>query len=508
MMGKKSALPVRAQGPHGRAHDGSPAVWQARAVSDTTTTRSVALGWLDAERDAAPPEVTALVIAWSAAEPHRIGELALVADDDGPRMLGRGEAEAGDAHPRLGFVRQRPGALSPAPAIQGPAISKDQLLLTPASGGVAFERVGRCPVLVNGTAVDKGVLRPGESIALKHQLLLHCTRRPAQMGALQSYPSDRLHPFGGPDAHGIVGESLAVWELRDQLAFCASADTHVLLLGESGAGKELAARAIHALSRRAAKPIVTRNAATFPEGIIDAELFGNVKDYPNPGMEARRGVIGEADGSSLFLDEIAELPVTLQAHLLRVLDAGGEYQRLGDAQVQSADLRLIAATNRDPGELKHDLLARLTLRVSLPGLGDRREDIPLIVRQLLRNAAAKNPSIGERFFGDDGEPRIDPELVEALLHHRHTHHVRELDTLLWKAIGSSKGRYIACSDAVRDDIVRDEPEPAADPEDIDADALRRCLERHDGKVARAYKELGLKSRYAMYRLMKKYGIEG
>lgn len=477
-------------------------------MSDTTTTRSVALGWLDAERDTAPPEVTALVIAWSAAEPRRIGEVALIADDDGPRMLGRGEAEEGDAEPRLTFQRQRPGASMPTPAIHGPAISKDQLRLTPTSQGLAFERVGRCPVLVGGATVDKGVLRPGESIALKHQLLLYCTRRPAQMGALQSYPVDRRHPFGAPDEHGIVGESLAAWELRDQLAFCAGADTHVLLLGESGAGKELAARAIHMLSRRSQKPIVSRNAATFPEGIIDAELFGNVKDYPNPGMEARRGVIGEADGSSLFLDEIAELPVTLQAHLLRVLDAGGEYQRLGDAQVRKADLRLIAATNRDPGELKHDLLARLTLRVSLPGLGDRREDIPLIVRQLLRLAVAKNPSIGERFFTDDGEPRIDPELIEALLHHRHSHHVRELDTLLWKAIGSSKGRYIAYGDAVRDDVIIDEPTPAADPEDLDADTIKRSLERHDGKVARAYKELGLKSRYAMYRLMKKYGIEG
>ena len=421
-------------------------------------------------------------------------------------MLGRGGPEEGDNHPRLQFCRQRPGVLVPTPGVQGPAISRDQLLLSPTDKGLAFERVGRCPILAGGAAVDKGVLRPGETIALKHQLLLFCTRRPAMMGELQSYPTSDLHGFGAPDPHGIVGESLAAWELRDQLAFCAGADTHVLLLGESGAGKELAAFAIHALSKRGGKTMVSRNAATFPEGIIDAELFGNVKDYPNPGMEARGGVIGEADGSSLFLDEIAELPVTLQAHLLRVLDAGGEYQRLGDSQGRKADLRLIAATNRDPGELKHDLLARLTLRVSLPGLGDRREDIPLILRHLLAIAVEKNPTIGERFFNPDGQPRIDPSLVHALLQHQHSHHVRELDALLWKAIGSSKGRYIAFTDAVKDEIKPAEPEPAQ-AEDLSEEAIRACLSRHDGKVARAYKELGLKSRYALYRLMKKYGID-
>jgi DNA-binding NtrC family response regulator len=479
-------------------------------MSDRGNTRSVALGWLDAERQAAPKEVTALVIVWSGAEPHRIGEVALIADDAKPQMLGRGDALDNDEHPRLQFQRQRPGALVPTAAIEGPAISHDQLLLTPTNNGLGFERVGRCPVSVCGSAVNKGVLQPGETISLKHQLLLYCTRRPAQIGALQSLSSE-LHGFGAPDTHGIVGESVAAWELRDQLAFCASADNHVLLLGESGVGKELAAQAIHALSRRAKKTMVSRNAATFPEGIIDAELFGNVKDYPNPGMEARHGVIGEADGGSLFLDEIAELPSTLQAHLLRVLDGGGEYQRLGDPQVRKADLRLIAATNRDPSELKHDLLARLTLRVGLPGLGDRREDIPLIVRHLLRLAVKKNPTIGERFFagdvGDLGEARIDPELIDALVRHRHTHHVRELDTLLWKAIGSSKGRYIACTDAVKTEVQAEEIANVTG-EDLDADTVRESLERNHGKVARAYKELGLKSRYALYRLMKKYGIEG
>jgi DNA-binding NtrC family response regulator len=251
---------------------------------------------------------------------------------------------------------------------------------------------------------------------------------------------------------------------------------------------------------------VSRNAATFPSGIIDAELFGNVKNYPNPGMDARPGLIGEADGSTLFLDEIAELPSELQAHLLRVLDAGGEYQRLGDAQPRRADLRIVAATNRDPSELKHDLLARFVLRLGLPGLGDRREDVPLLVRHLLKAAVAKNPQIGKRFFTKDGEPRVDPDLIEALLRQRYTHHVRELDELLWRAIAASRGTYVAFADDLKARLEPEPPESAAIEEELSEERIREALARHDGKVSRAYKELGLKSRYALYRLLKKYAI--
>src|SRR5690348_15490748 len=127
---------------------------------------------------------------------------------------------------------------------------------------------------------------------------------------------------------------------------------HVLLTGASGTGKELAARAIHALSKRSGQRLVARNAATLPESLIDAELFGNAKNYPNPGMAERAGLVGQADGSTLFLDEIAELPSSSQAHLLRVLD-DGEYHRLGDGLARRSDFRLVAATNRDVSSLKH-----------------------------------------------------------------------------------------------------------------------------------------------------------
>ena len=158
---------------------------------------------------------------------------------------------------------------------------------------------------------------------------------------------------------------------------------HVLVLGESGTGKELVAQAIHALGPRSGRRLVARSAATVPATLIDAELFGNAPSYPNAGMAERPGLVGEADGSTLFLDEIGELPVELQTHLLRLLD-GGDYQRLGDARRRTADLRVVGATNRPTGQLKADLAARFPLRVHAPGLHERRDDVMLVARHVLR----------------------------------------------------------------------------------------------------------------------------
>jgi two-component system nitrogen regulation response regulator GlnG/two-component system response regulator HydG len=328
-----------------------------------------------------------------------------------------------------------------------------------------------------------------------------------------------------------VGESPAAYRLRDLAAFHAKASTNVLLLGPSGSGKELAARAIHRLSRRADRPWVARNAATFPAGLIDAELFGNPRNYPNPGMAERPGLIGQADGGTLFLDEIGELPAELQAHLLRVLDGDGEYHRLGEAAPRRADLRLVAATNRDAQALKHDLLARLTLRLRLPGLEERREDIPLLARHLLKQAAARDPEVAARFVADKGawagEPRIDPALVDHLVRHHFAAHLRELETLLWQAMAGSRHYYVALTEEVlahwtpAPRPAREDPRPADPPVGLDEapppaqpgappeptlDEIRAAIAAADGNLARAARALGL-SRYALYRVLRKHGID-
>lgn len=320
-----------------------------------------------------------------------------------------------------------------------------------------------------------------------------------------------------PDAHGIVGESQVAWRLRDQIAWLATADEHTLILGASGSGKELCARALHALSARKRGPFVARNAATIPVGLVDAELFGNIKNYPNPGMVERAGLIGSAHEGTLFLDEIGELPQSLQANLLRVLDEGGEYHPLGGSAAKHSHFRLLGATNRSPEALKHDLAARLVLRLDVPRLNDRREDIPLLVRHALRRAAVKNPAALRRFVDEPGktEPRIKSSLIEVLLRHDYTTNVRELDALLWRAMSTSpgdaiewvsdepavhSGRIEANSEMVEVQDVPSVPEPS--------EALvREALMAHENNVARAAKALGLSTRFVLYRLMAKYRIE-
>jgi len=233
--------------------------------------------------------------------------------------------------------------------------------------------------------------------------------------------------FGEPDLHGIVGESPAAWRLRDRIAWAAASREHTLILGPSGSGKELAARAIHASSARARGPFIARNAATIPPSLFDAELFGNVKGYPGPGVPERPGLVGAAQGGTLFLDELGELPETSQSHLLRLLDEGGEYHPLGASSAKRSNLRVLGATNRDPACLKHDLAARLIGRLTVPGLDERRDDIPLLVRHLLRRAT-ESPESGST------EPAVGAGLIETLLHHPYTTHLRELHALLWKAL--------------------------------------------------------------------------
>ncbi|MBC7171702.1 MAG: sigma 54-interacting transcriptional regulator, partial [Polyangiaceae bacterium] len=250
------------------------------------------------------------------------------------------------------------------------------------------------------------------------------------------------------------------------------------------------------------------------EGIVDAELFGNAKNYPNPGTPERAGLIGEADGSTLFLDEIGDLPERLQVHLLRALDADGEHQRLGESKTRRSSFRLVAATNRPLSSLKHDFLARFTHRVALTGLGERREDIPLVIRALLRRAAATTPSIGSRFFerrgGELAEPRIAPSLIIRLVRHSYDHHVRELDRLLWVAISSTREDFLDLTPEVLAELgeADDNDAPGAearDPGSLTKGEIEAAL-ASSANVSAAARALGLKNRFVLHRLIRKHGL--
>ncbi len=287
-------------------------------MSDTTTDLDAKFPWQTAPSAGVEP-IPHLVIAWSADEPDRSGEVCAI---DGPTVLGRGAAPENGNTKRAAFFQERPTGFEPRPAIESRRISRSQLELRPrGDDAIEVRSIGRAALAVNGETASSAVVQTGDTLMLAGSLVLLVVSRPRRMPALRHLRLAAVgFGFGRADAFGVVGESPAVWELRDQIAFAASSAEHVLVDGESGTGKELVARAIHALSRRAGKPFVSRNAATFPEGLIDAELFGNAKDYPNAGMPRRNGLIADADGGTLFLDEIGELPHALQSHLLRVLD--------------------------------------------------------------------------------------------------------------------------------------------------------------------------------------------
>ncbi len=475
-------------------------------MAETTVSHDEPLG----AGGAALGRVPALVIAWSQEEPWRIGEAAFPGGDE--RVLGRGAAPAGAG--AIVFVRQRPGKEAEAPPIQGRGISREQLRVRAAGDAIDVERVGRCPLLVNGRPADRARVRAGDTVLLKSQLLLLCTLRPRRLPPLRHPWGAPLHAFGEPDAAGLVGEGPAAWDLRDRIAFHARAGAHLLIHGESGTGKELVARAVHRLSGRG--PFVARNAATFPPGLVDAELFGNVRNYPHAGMPERPGLVGQADGGTLFLDEIGELPHDLSAHLLRLLDEGGEYHRLGEAAARRARIHLVAATNRDPAALKHDLLARLTLRLDLPPLAGRREDVPLLARHIVRRIADRSPEIARPFLDDRGEPRIHSLLAERLLRHPYAANARELDRLIWTAVATSPGDLLQITGEVEAALAAagPAPSPAAAPdaggprparaEEPHADAVRAALRDHDGKLTHAAKALGM-SRWALRRLLEKNG---
>jgi DNA-binding NtrC family response regulator len=455
-----------------------------------------------------PQMIPALVIAWSRDEPDRLGEVLLPPPGQWVE-LGRGEARPGDP-PRVEPVRQRPGANDPTGPLTCPYLSHRQLRLRATGHRLEVERLGRRAMQHSGRAVDGATREPGDTLELDGELLLLCALRP------ERYPRPRVggvggHRFGEADAAGIVGEGPAAWRLRGELAFVASGSAHLMVQGPSGSGKELIARGVHRLSG-AGGPLISRNAATLPPGLVDAELFGNIRDYPNPGMAARPGLVGQADGGVLFLDEFAEMPQEVQVHLLRVLD-DGEYSRLGEAAPRRARFRLIAATNRPDSALRDDVRARMPLRITAPGLDARREDIPLLIRHLLLRRADQDPDLLEPFFDGD-HPRLTPRLVDALLRHSYTTHVRELDALLLAAMmaAPSDEPVLDRAPGMALKLAADKPaQPAPsevvdDPDAIPPEVIQACLDKHNGVQSKVWRELGLKSRFVLIRLIKKHGL--
>jgi two-component system nitrogen regulation response regulator GlnG/two-component system response regulator HydG len=462
-------------------------------------------------------DVLTLVIAWSEEEPNRVGESCSFPDLGREFVLGRGYGEGTEL--RVGFGPWRPGDRPSAEPLAAEHVSRRQLEVVPVAVGISLKLLGPGELYIDGERADEGLALVGQTIRLDKRLLLLVTRRPTGFTPRFLLPAARGCRFGEPDRFAITGESVALARMLDEVAFAAQSGEHVLVRGDTGTGKELVARAVHAHSERAKRPFVEQNAAAIPTELIDAELCGHAADFPNKGMAETRGIIGETDDGTLFFDEIGEMSQDLQAHLLRILDAGGQYRRVGDPKKRRTDLRMVGATNRPLDGMKHDLLPRFRRHIEVPPLSARPEDIALIARAYARKLVSQKSPLMERFVEDqpDGarDVRIGIDFVEALLSCDHPTNVRGLEKAVLDSMMKSPGRTLRAYPELiarsRRGHAGKDAAPIRTPgghvrvtPELEA-RVRLLLDGSHGSVTRAAQALGL-SRDQVKRLRDRLGI--
>ena len=238
----------------------------------------------------------------------------------------------------------------------------------------------------------------------------------------------------------MIGQGPALDQIHSQIKHVAPTDSSVLIQGESGTGKELIARSIHGASHRSDRPLVKVNCGAIAPNLVESELFGHEKGAFTGAVKKRIGRFELADGGTIFLDEVGELPLDIQVKLLRVLQEG-EFERLGSSETQKVDVRVISATNRnmsemlDRGEFRHDLYYRLSVfPINAPSLRQRREDIPLLVEHILHGLSIR---LGKNFT------HVSPSALQQLSDYDWPGNIRELQNVLERAA-------IVCSPPVLD----------------------------------------------------------
>lgn len=299
----------------------------------------------------------------------------------------------------------------------------------------------------------------------------------------------------------MVGDSPAMRELYRLIERAGPSDKAILIQGESGTGKELVARALHRCSHRADKPMVVINCAALPEALLESELFGHEKGAFTGAISAKQGLFEVADGGTLFIDEIGELPGPLQAKLLRVLE-DGSLRRVGSIKERRVNVRLLAATNRNmadevrAGRFREDLYYRINvMSLELPPLRERAGDIPQLV---------------SHFLGRDWE--IDPEALRILEQYHWPGNIRQLSNALERARILADDGLIRLADLPHDIVnSRKTDLPIAEPDTDDLSMIERSkiievLKRKGGNKSRAARALGI-DRRKLYRLVEKYKID-
>jgi hypothetical protein len=329
-------------------------------------------------------QVLSLAIVWSAREPHRIGELALFQPEERLWVLGRNPlslAPGMQLHMRgrvVSFFRQRPpGALDRSqPAergalIAGEGISRRQIEICVQQETLRIKNIGRCALRVNGVAVSEALVRPHDTVSLHDQIMLYCCWRPLEMAPLRVYPSERASYFGEPDQDGLIGESPAIWELRERLALAAGMHRPVVIKGACRIARAQAERALSAM--------------------VAQSIFAPVAAHRN----------------------------VMSAHKLDETALGG--RSLATPAEQVAGMGLAATEPRFQ-------------QVEVPDLNDRPEDIPFILNHILRQQANDGAEDLSSYFYM-GLPRVHPSMIETLLHQFYSNHIAQLTETARQALG-------------------------------------------------------------------------
>ncbi len=312
----------------------------------------------------------------------------------------------------------------------------------------------------------------------------------------------------------IIGGGSWIKDLYDKLSMAAPTDVTIAIYGESGTGKELVARTIHSLSHRYQKPFVVVNCAAIPEALLEDELFGHVRGAFTDAARDREGLFAAADTGSIFLDELGELPLPLQAKLLRVLQSR-EFRPVGTDKTRKVDVRVIVATNQDleqavaEGRFREDLFYRVNVfPIQLPAVRERREDIPLLAHHFLRK---HRRDVGKSVTG------FSPAALDALSAYSFPGNVRELENRVHRALVMARGDLIQVADL---DLQGAQRTPSVDIDiarpfrDLKRDAvarfereyLARLLAAHHGNLAAAARAAGV-DRKNLWAMAKKYGVD-
>jgi transcriptional regulator with GAF, ATPase, and Fis domain len=310
--------------------------------------------------------------------------------------------------------------------------------------------------------------------------------------------------------HGMIGRSPAMVAVFERIEQLSHSEVTVLITGESGTGKELAARAVHETSPRSRGPLLAVNCAALPEGLLESEIFGHVKGAFTGAVRDRKGRVELADGGSLFLDEVGELPLTLQSKLLRLVQER-TFERLGEERTRTADIRIIAATNRDlaqevaEGRFREDFYYRLkVVPIRMPQLRERGRDVAILATRLLERQA--------RAAGREGMI-LTREALDLMLAYEWPGNVRELVNAVEYAVALARDEAVGAAD-LPPELGATQPlplPPRSAPlsvvltDEQEAAMIRQALERNGWHRLETARELEI-NRVTLYRQMKRYGI--